>query len=104
MKQIWTGGLLEGQTSVLPGGYKVSFTRVLRYTTLQVTNAPGLPIIYGSFVLMLGGLLVRLYLRPALEWRARAAVARSTVERPTPAADPQVPAGPAKSPAGNPTG
>jgi len=69
MKQVWTGGLLAGQSADLPGGYRVSFPRVMRYTTLQVTNAPGLPIIYASFVLMLGGLLVRLYLRPLLEWR-----------------------------------
>ncbi|MFN2466171.1 MAG: cytochrome c biogenesis protein ResB [Candidatus Dormibacteria bacterium] len=69
MRQIWTGGLLEGQTSVIPGGYRVSFPRVLRYTTLQVTTAPGLPIIYTAFGLMLGGLLIRLYLRPLMEWR-----------------------------------
>ena len=104
MRQIWTGGLLEGQTAVLPGGYRVSFTRVMRYTTLQVTNAPGLPIIYGSFVLMLGGLLVRLYLRPALEWRQREAAAGVPAPRPAPVAAPQGAPGPAKSPAGNPTG
>ena len=69
MEQIWTGGLLEGQNADLPGGYKVGFPRVMRYTTLQVTDAPGLPIIYGSFVLMLGGLMTRLYLRSLLDWR-----------------------------------
>ena len=70
MHQIWTGGLLVGQSADLPGGYKVSFPRVMQYTTLQVTYAPGLPIIWASFVLMLGGLMVRLYLRPLIEWRA----------------------------------
>ena len=69
MEQIWTGGLLEGQNADLPGGYRVGFPRVMRYTTLQVTDAPGLPIIYGSFVLMLGGLMTRLYLRSLLDWR-----------------------------------
>lgn len=69
MKQIWTGGLLAGQSAILPGGYRLSFPRVMRYTTLQVTDAPGLPIIYASFILMLGGLVVRLYLRPLMEWR-----------------------------------
>jgi cytochrome c biogenesis protein len=69
MKQIWTGGLFEGQSADLPGGYRVSFPRVMRYTTLQVTDAPGLPIIYASFVLMLGGLMTRLYLRSLLDWR-----------------------------------
>jgi cytochrome c biogenesis protein len=70
MKQVWTGGLLQGQSAPLPGGYRVAFPRVLRYTTLQVTDAPGLPIIYSAFVLMLGGLMVRLYLRPVMEWRS----------------------------------
>lgn len=69
MKQVWTGGLLLGQSADLPGGYRVSFPRVMQYTTLQVTYAPGLPIIWLSFVLMLGGLMVRLYLRPLIEWR-----------------------------------
>ncbi|HEV1997938.1 MAG TPA: cytochrome c biogenesis protein ResB, partial [Candidatus Dormibacteraeota bacterium] len=69
MKQIWTGGLLAGQSADLPGGYRVSFPRVMQYTTLQVTDAPGLPIIWASFVLMLGGLIVRLYVRPLMEWR-----------------------------------
>jgi cytochrome c biogenesis protein ResB len=62
---------LLGQSAVLPGGYQVSFPSLQRYTGLQVTYAPGLPIIYASFVLMLGGLMVRLYLRPLLEWWGR---------------------------------
>jgi cytochrome c biogenesis protein ResB len=101
MKQIWTGGLLAGQSADLPGGYRISFPRVMRYTTLQVTNAPGLPIIYASFALMLGGLLVRLYLRPLLEWRrARARQATAPIAIP----ETQVAALPAKTPARNPTG
>jgi cytochrome c biogenesis protein len=71
MKELWQGGLFVGQSARLPNGYLVSFARVARYTGLQVTYAPGLPIIYASFALMLGGLLVRLYLRPLLEWRLR---------------------------------
>jgi cytochrome c biogenesis protein len=69
MKTVWQGGLLLGQTVQIPGGYSVTFARLARYTGLQVTYAPGLPIIYSSFVLMLGGLVIRLYLRPVLEWR-----------------------------------
>ena len=113
MKQVWTGGLLLGQSADLPGGYKLSFPRVMQYTTLQVTYAPGLPIIWASFVLMLGGLMVRLYLRPLLEWRgARAGeaapstaggVATGTAggyaRGPSPA-----PPAPVNAPAGHPTG
>ncbi|GAC1328305.1 MAG: hypothetical protein NVSMB17_03570 [Candidatus Dormibacteria bacterium] len=87
MKQVWSGGLLAGQSAELPGGYRVSFPRVMRYTTLQVTNSPGLAVIYASFVLMLGGLLVRLYLRPALEWRIRRGTGRTPA---VPAGNPTV--------------
>ena len=51
---------------VLPSGYTLSFPRLLRYTGLQVTYDPGLPIIWTSFVLMLGGLVVRLYVASLL--------------------------------------
>jgi cytochrome c biogenesis protein len=71
MTQVATGGILMGQTADLPGGYKMTFSRVMQYTGLQVTHDPGVPIIWVSFALMLGGLLVRLYLRPLLESRAQ---------------------------------
>ena len=76
MNQVWTGGLLLGQSGDLPGGYRVKFVSVQRYSGLQVTNDPGVPIIWVAFALMLGGLLVRLYLRPLMEalQRRRAAV------------------------------
>ena len=76
MHEIDKGGIGPGQISPLPNGYTISMPRVLRYTGLQVTNAPGLAIIWASFALMLGGLLVRLYLRPFLEWRTRRAPRR----------------------------
>ena len=82
MKQIWTGAIRLGETAVLPDGSRVTFARVARYSGFQVTYAPGLPIIYTAFVLMLGGLLVRLYLRPLIEWRARRRAAPQTVATP----------------------
>ena len=94
MTQLATGGILLGQSADLPGGYRVSFPRVLQYTGLQVTDDPGVPIIWLAFVLMLGGLVVRLYLDPLLkmreqrraaavpEARAAAAVGRLPAPRP----------------------
>jgi cytochrome c biogenesis protein len=84
MTQFWTGGVLLGQTATLPGGYRVTFPQLLRYTGLQATNDPGVPVIWFSFVLMLGGLMVRLYLAPLLQsrearMRRRAAEPRSRV-------------------------
>jgi cytochrome c biogenesis protein len=69
MSQLWTGGVLLGQTATLPDGYRVNFPRLLRYTGLQATNDPGVPVIWFSFALMLGGLMVRLYLAPLLQSR-----------------------------------
>ena len=66
MSQIWKGGIQLGESAALPGGYRMEFSRLSRYTGLQVTNDPGLPIIWASFALMLGGLMVRLYLAPLL--------------------------------------
>jgi cytochrome c biogenesis protein len=99
MKQIWSGGLLAGQSAGLPGGFRVSFPRVMRYTTLQVTYAPGLWIIYAAFVLMLGGLMVRLYLRSLLEWRAARAGSRSPASGrdPTPERQPEAGSGAARA-------
>jgi cytochrome c biogenesis protein len=69
MSQVWTGGILMGQSADLPGGYRVSFPSLQRYTGLQVTNDPGVPIIWVAFALMLGGLMIRLYLSPLLKMR-----------------------------------
>jgi len=66
MAQVYKGGVSLGETAVLPNGYTFSFPRLLRYTGLQVTYDPGLPIIWASFVLMLGGLIVRLYIASLL--------------------------------------
>ena len=87
MSQLWTGGILLGQSADLPGGYRVSFPSLQRYTGLQVTNDPGVPIIWVAFGLMLGGLIVRLYLDPLLKMReekARRGVPRQSVS-PVPA-------------------
>ena len=80
MQQTWTGDVPLGQTVALPSGYQLSFSRLSQYTGLQVTDDPGLPVVWFSFALMLGGLIVRLYLRPVLTWRRR----RSTIAAPTP--------------------
>ena len=81
MSQVWTGGVLLGQSADLPGGYRVSFPSLQRYTGLQVTNDPGVPIIWVAFGLMLGGLMVRLYLDPLLKMREEKA--RRSAPRPS---------------------
>jgi cytochrome c biogenesis protein ResB len=80
MTQLWTGGVLAGQTATLPNGYRVGFPQLLRYTGLQATDDPGVPVIWFSFALMLGGLMIRLYLAPLLQSR-EARVRRRVAER-----------------------
>ncbi|MHB8508030.1 MAG: cytochrome c biogenesis protein ResB [Candidatus Dormibacteria bacterium] len=86
MTQVYKGGVGLGETVVLPNGYNLSFPRLLRYTGLQVTYDPGLPVIWASFVLMLGGLIVRLYIGSLLGAREerirerRRAAAKSEAE------------------------
>jgi cytochrome c biogenesis protein len=91
MTQLATGGILLGQTADLPGGYRVSFPRVMRYTGLQVTDDPGVSIIWVAFALMLGGLMVRLYLSPLLQRREVRRAAAAPVAEPVAAANMPVP-------------
>jgi cytochrome c biogenesis protein len=84
MQQYWVGQAALGESAVLPNGDRISFDRLAQYTGLQVTYDPGLPIIWSAFALMLGGLLVRLYVRPLLEARQRRRAAATS--RPGPGA------------------
>jgi cytochrome c biogenesis protein len=69
MKQVDTVLLPLGQSRTIPGGFTVTFPNLMRYTGLQVTDDPGVPIIWAAFGLLLTGLLVRLYLASWLHWR-----------------------------------
>lgn len=64
-------------TFAMPGAngqqlpFTVSFTKLQQYSLFQVNKDSGVPLIYTTFVLIMVGLLTKLYARPLLERRAR---------------------------------
>jgi cytochrome c biogenesis protein ResB len=93
---------------VASGCFAVSFTGLPQYSLFRVKKDSGVPFVYVSFVLVMVGLLTKLYLRPLLERRNRrhhrvvlpdyawvASVAGEEISAPTPSEEP---AGVAASP------
>ena len=68
-----------GQTQQLPIATKngknidfsISFPSVTQYSLFQVNDDQGVLLVYTSFILVMTGLLTKLYLRPFLERRQR---------------------------------
>ena len=64
-------------TFAMPGAngqqlpFTVSFPKLHQYSLFQVNRDSGVPLIYTSFVLIMAGLLTKLYARPLLERRAK---------------------------------
>lgn len=64
-------------TFAMPGAngqqlpFTVSFSKLQQYSLFQVNKDSGVPLIYTTFVLIMVGLLTKLYARPLLERRAR---------------------------------
>ena len=64
-------------TFAMPGAggaqlpFTVSFTKLQQYSLFQVNKDSGVPLIYAAFVMIMVGLLSKLYARPLLERRAR---------------------------------
>jgi cytochrome c biogenesis protein len=64
-------------TFAMPGAggqqvpFTVSFPKLQQYSLFQVNKDSGVPLIYTTFVLIMAGLLMKLYARPLLERRAK---------------------------------
>lgn len=56
--------LAVGQSYALPDGTTLRFDSWKRWTKLQVSSTPGLPVVYGSVALGVLGLLLSLFVRP----------------------------------------
>lgn len=56
--------LAPGQTYTLPDGSTLRFDSWKRWTKLQISSTPGLPVVYGSVGLGVLGLLLSLFVRP----------------------------------------
>ena len=55
------GGMPLGGSASLPGGIRVSFPTLKRYSVFQVSSDPGTPLMLGAAILILVGLLPALY-------------------------------------------
>ena len=64
-------------TFAMPGAngqqlpFTVSFAKLQQYSLFQVNKDSGVPLIYATFVMVMVGLLTKLYARPLLERRAK---------------------------------
>ena len=64
-------------TFAMPGAngqqlpFTVSFPKLQQYSLFQVNKDSGVPLIYATFVMVMAGLLTKLYARPLLERRAK---------------------------------
>ncbi|HEY6471138.1 MAG TPA: cytochrome c biogenesis protein ResB [Candidatus Dormibacteraeota bacterium] len=71
--------ILLGQTATLPidtvdgktVNFTISFPAISQYSLFQVNDDQGVLLVYTSFILIMTGLLTKLYLRPFLERRQR---------------------------------
>lgn len=70
LKLDWQGALRPGETLHTPGGYALRFADLKQYTVFGVKEDPGVPVVYGAFILGIASLLLSLYL-PLLERNPR---------------------------------
>ena len=89
-----TGSLrlpLVGTDCAAPGAACLSlwFPELRQYSLFHVKKDQGVPLVYASFVMVMAGLLTKLYLRPVLEARRRRRAPRAATPElePPPASD-----------------
>ncbi len=61
LRLAWRGALRPGETQQTPEGYRITFAELKPYTAFQVKKDPGVPLVYGAFILGIGALLLSLY-------------------------------------------
>jgi cytochrome c biogenesis protein ResB len=88
-----TGSLrlpLVGTDCAAPGAacLTLSFPELRQYSLFHVKKDNGVPLVYASFVMVMVGLLTKLYLRPVLEARRRRRTPRAAPIEPGPAPAP----------------
>jgi cytochrome c biogenesis protein len=65
--------VLPGADAAHPQTFTIAFPGLKQYSLFMVKKDNGVPLVYATFLLIMTGLMVKLYLKPALEkrWRAR---------------------------------
>jgi cytochrome c biogenesis protein ResB len=81
--------LMPGRDAAHPAAFTVSFPDLRQYSLFMVKKDNGVPLVYATFLLIMTGLMVKLYVRPLLDRRRRAR--RATRRLPAPVTAPRVP-------------
>jgi cytochrome c biogenesis protein ResB len=65
--------VLPGADAAHPQTFTISFPGLKQYSLFMVKKDNGVPLVYATFLLIMTGLMVKLYLKPALDrrWKAR---------------------------------
>jgi cytochrome c biogenesis protein len=74
--------VLPGADSAHPAAFTITFAGLKQYSLFMVKKDNGVPLVYATFLLIMTGLMVKLYLKPALDrhFRKRKAGRRSAVQ------------------------
>jgi cytochrome c biogenesis protein ResB len=64
---------LPGRDSAHPAQFTIAFPDMRQYSLFMVKKDNGVPLVYATFILIMSGLMVKLYLKPLLDrrWRNR---------------------------------
>jgi cytochrome c biogenesis protein ResB len=74
--------LLPGRDATHPATFTVSFPGLRQYSLFMVKKDDGVPLVYATFLAIMTGLMVKLYLKPALDRRRKSRRARRTLQLP----------------------
>jgi cytochrome c biogenesis protein ResB len=71
--------VLPGRDSAHPATFTVSFPDLRMYSLFMVKKDNGVPLVYATFLLIMSGLMVKLYVKPLLarRWKARRGTRRA---------------------------
>jgi cytochrome c biogenesis protein ResB len=76
--------VLPGTDAAHPQTFTITFAALKQYSLFMVKKDNGVPLVYLTFLLIMTGLMVKLYLKPALDrrWRGRRGAKRTALQLP----------------------
>jgi cytochrome c biogenesis protein len=76
--------ILPGADAQHPATFTVTFQGLKQYSLFMVKKDNGVPLVYATFLLIMSGLMIKLYLKPALDrrFKQRKAARRTAVQLP----------------------
>jgi len=75
---------LPGRDAQHPAHFRIAFDGLRMYSLFMVKKDDGVPLVYATFLLIMTGLMVKLYLKPLLDrrWKGRRGAARRALQLP----------------------